>query len=318
MATAILLISLTLSQPGIAQTSKATILSERKLDYFNSANGLEYYKRHLIAIGNEAGDMLLLDTALQLRDTIRIVRNEAAKAGGINLSGKPPDLVSTAIVRYQNEDILLIMGAGFASINSKQIYLLPLNIAGRKEVMLQSFSINDFFKQLNRDGLNNIRIHGSTGFGKQLILGNAGRNGRYNNHLILCDVDFWQKGAATRFSIVPVAFTDKHLRLSGLDYVAANDMLLFTATGHDKKQENYAGSIRNFSKKVQSEGALEPDFIFSVNELVGRKIEGSIESLCVERADARSIVVYLLLSQPRQSHTVMRTLIQLGVPASGN
>lgn len=296
-----------------AQPPRVEILAKNNLPYLTTSNGLETYKRNLIAIGNGATEMLLLDTLLQVRDTFKIISPQNFQ----QVSGKHIiDMSTTAIVKFNGEDVLLIMANKYIASTASSIYLLPLNIRGRKEILVQSFSINDFFRRLRKKGLKQININGSSGFGNKMVLCISGKNKGSNNHLVVCDTDFWQKGNSAEYSIVPVKMQQPGLHFTGLSYAEELDILLFTATGTGQEiTSNYAGSIRNARSRLAKGKTVVPDVLISTDDLVEEKLKGSLQSLSVDLARDNTIILYLLENKPHESSTIYRVKLSLSNPA---
>lgn len=294
---------------AFSQKPVITILAKKDLPYFTTSNGLETYKRNLVVIGNEASEMLILDTLLQVKDTFSIISNE--KPDNVKQVKRIADMNTTSIVQFEGQDILLIMGTRYIKSQTSLIYLLPLNIRGRKEILIQSYIINEFFQKLRKKGLRDLNINGSSGFNKQMILAITGKNKRYNNHLVVCDVNFWQKGIATNFSIIPVKFAGESIRITGLTYVPETDWLLFSANNMDNPSHNFAGIIPNASKALKDGRAITPIELISDQDLDSGELDGSLESLSVDIADNKQVILYLLKNEPQKQSTIFRVKVQL-------
>ncbi len=251
--------------------------------------------------------MLIMDTLLRVKDTIRIITTERNPAE--RKPKRSSDMLTTSIIRIENQDVLAIMSTTFSSNQNSLIYLLPLNISGRKEVLLQSYSINDFFDQLKKKGLKKIDINGSTGFGNSMLLANSGGK-KYRNHLVLCDVDFWQKGERSKFTLTPIIFPSKNTVITGLTYIEESDMILFTASNGKTDKTNFAGSIRNARQMLQNGKPVKPDILLSAEALGAQHFQGTLQSLSVDVAYKDSAILYLLENEAQQSSTIYRVLVQ--------
>lgn len=242
-------------------------------------SAIEHFNKTLMVIGNNATHILLLNNEHKILDSLSLFDYlDAAEMKNLKSS-----MQATAIIRVESQPLLLIMGSGKPSKDKSDIWLLPLNSKNYSKIYLPTYAIPDFYSRLKKAGIATINIDGSAQLGNRILLANAG-TGKKPNQLINTEFDFWNKGISADFKIIDLTIPDDNLLVSGLEYDNANDMLFFSATPKENKNNTapYIGYIFEASKKILQK-EIKPDGWLSLAQLNQALALQSIQSVCVEQ-----------------------------------
>jgi hypothetical protein len=246
-------------------------------------SAIEHFNKTLMVIGNNATHILLLNNEHKILDSLSLFDYlDAAEMQDLKSS-----MQATAIIRVESQPLLLIMGSGKPSKDKSDIWLLPLNSKNYSKIYQPTYAIPDFYTRLKRAGIASINIDGSAQLGNRILLANAG-TGKKPNQLINTEFDFWNKGISADFKIIDLTMPHDNLMISGLEYDNANDMLIFSATPKDNKNNTVAsiGYIFEASKKMQQK-EIKPDGFLSLAQLNNQLTLHSMQSVCVEQEDTK-------------------------------
>jgi hypothetical protein len=159
----------------IACTSnkKVTDLEIKRLDY-PSASSIEYYDGKLYLMGDDATKLLVLDTNLNIVDSIPIIsypENRIPKT-------IKPDLEASAI----KGDDLFLFGSG--SLSPYRNFAWRHNLKTKAN---DSINLEPLFLKAKEQGIEQINIEGACFVSGKLILVNRGNKSYPHNHLIIAD-----------------------------------------------------------------------------------------------------------------------------------
>src|SRR5688572_8120041 len=88
---------------------KTHLLKEvKKLDHYPSASGIEYYNSHFYIIGDDASNLLILDSNFSNPDSILLYNSTAKRLP----KETKPDLESLTFTGWRAHRQLLVMGSG--------------------------------------------------------------------------------------------------------------------------------------------------------------------------------------------------------------
>jgi hypothetical protein len=235
-------------------------------------------------IGDDAPQMLILDTAHRIIDSIGVFEGEERIP-----KERKADLESSFILRSANKNYLI----AFGSFSTPQRNKLLISDLDKRNIQIRPLAL-PAMKEINM-----INIEGSALIGKKLVLSNRsiGKNGI--NHLIICDFDL--DSGITSYHLIQLNVPGKEYLagISGLCYQEDLDLLLFTASTEFTEQaytdgaigKSYLGYIRNMSEKLEAE-ALKPDEWIDLSEIFkGRTFK--IESLTFEVITDTRFIIHL-------------------------
>jgi len=150
----------------------------KKLDY-PSASGIEFYDGKLYVIGDDATNLLVLDSNLNIVDSIPIIDYPGRRIP----KDIKPDIEAVAL----RDDNLFVFGSGSLSPYRNSGWKLNL-----KEIERYSYSLDlePLYSKVKGWGIDQINIEGACFIKEQLILVNRGNKGYPANHLIITDLPY--------------------------------------------------------------------------------------------------------------------------------
>ena len=146
----------------------------KKLNDYPSASSIEYYDGKLYLMGDDATKLLVLDTNLNIVDSIPVIsypENRIPK-------DIKPDLEASAL----NGDNLFLFGSG--SLSPYRNFAWRLNLKTNDN---DSINLQPLYLKIKEQGIEQINIEGACFVSGKLILVNRGNKGYPHNHLIITD-----------------------------------------------------------------------------------------------------------------------------------
>ena len=224
----------------------------KRLPEYSSGSALAFFNEQLYLMGDDAANLLLLDTNFTVRDSIRILDNTEKR---IPKSVKP-DLESIAVFPYQNKTVFLLMGSGSKLPYRNYCWVITPN--GKQK---ERYDLLPFYRRLSEAGIKNINIEGSAAIPGGIVLANRGNKSFRRNHLIFIKNDFFINQDSTDFNIM-VAGTNTDTSIfngiSGMEYASGSDKLILTVS-----TENTYNSY--------SDGAIGKSYLWIINDISTRK-----------------------------------------------
>jgi hypothetical protein len=204
----------------------------KKLDY-PSASSIEYYDGKLYLMGDDAIKLLVLDTDLNMVDSIPIIsypENRIPK-------GIKPDLEASAL----NGDNLFLFGSG--SLSPYRNFAWRHNLKTKNN---DSINLEPLYFKIKELGVEQINIEGACFVSGKLILANRGNKGYPHNHLIIADEKFLDNDSSFQLFIIPFAAqkdTASFKGVSGVCYAKESDQLILTVSTEDTRSSHEDGAI---------------------------------------------------------------------------
>ena len=289
--------------------NKMSTLQIVKLDNYPSASSIDYIDGKLYLMGDDATNFLVLDTNLNIIDSIPIISNAARRIP----KETKPDLEASAYNSDSNE--IFLFGSGSLSPYR--------NLAWRynfKTRVKDSISLENFYSQVKQAGIEQINIEGACFIGGKLILVNRGNKGYPNNHLIIADSRSWNKDSNFQVSIIPFA-AQRHSNsfngISGLCYAKESDKLIMTVSTEDTRNsyddgaigKSYLWIISNISTKINNK-ALGTKRVIDLEYTDSRFKGQKIESATIVGETKELIHLVLVADNDDGSSTVFKMSIQ--------
>lgn len=282
-------------------------LQIKKLDNYSSASSIEYIDGKLYLMGDDATNFLVLDTNLNIIDSIPIISNSA---GRIPKETKP-DLEASAFNIDSNE--IFLFGSG--SLSPYRNLAWRYNFQTRVK---DSVSLENLYSQVKNSGIEQVNIEGACFIAGKLLLVNRGNNGYPKNHLIITDQKFWHKDSSFQISIVPFA-NQKYSPfngISGLCYAKESDKLILTVSTEDTKNsyedgaigQSYLWIIDNISTKLNGK-TLGSKRVIDLEYIDSRFKGQKIESATVTGESNKLIHLVLVADNDDGSSTVFKMSI---------
>ena len=284
-------------------------LQIKKLDNYPSASSVEYIDGKLYLMGDDATNFLVLDTSLNMIDSIPVISNSARRIP----KETKPDLEASAFNIDSNE--IFLFGSGSLSPYRNLGWRYNL-----KTKVKDSVSLENLYSQVKALGIEQLNIEGACFIGGKLLLINRGNKGYPNNHLIITDNKFGNKDSSLQISIIPFAAqrnTTSFRGISGLCHAKESDRLILTVSTEDTRNsyddgaigKSYLWIINNISTRINNK-TLGDKRVIDLEYLDSRFKGQKIESATVIGETNELIHLVLVADNDDGSSTVFKLSIQ--------
>jgi hypothetical protein len=265
------------------------------LGNFPSGSSISYHDERFYLVGDDAGNIAVLDHHYRAVDSIRLFDYPEQRIP----KAQKTDFETAVIIQMQDKAHLLALGSASRKEREKAM-LIPLPAP---DAAPATFDMGVFTERLRNSGIPEINIEGAAVLGKLLLLANRGNNAHPQNQLVITEKDYWARQGEARISVLPLALSaqDGFKGISELCYVPSGDRLLFTFSSEATSNayddgvigDSYIGWVNKISQKLQGP-ELQLDGIINLSEadaaFKGEKIEG----ICVEQAGDRELLLHLV------------------------
>jgi len=301
----------------------------KKLDY-PSASSIEFYDGKLYLMGDDATKLLVLDTDLNIVDSIPIFLSPWNRIP----KNIKPDLEASAL----SGDNLFLFGSGSLSpyrnfawkhnlktpVSDGWTVYPPLSALQDTVIALQdndSVNLEPLFLKAKELGIEQINIEGACFVSGKLILVNRGNKSYPHNHLIIADEKLLDNDSSFQIFIMPFApqkDTASFKGTSGLCYARESDQLILTVSTEDTRSshedgvigKSYLWIINDISTKIKdstlgTKRIIDLEYIDS--RFKGQKIEAATViketdkliylALVAENDDGKSIVFKMSITR---------------------
>ncbi len=288
------------------------VLSEvKKLDHYPSASAIEYYNKQFWVMGDDANNMLILDSNLAITDSLSLY---SFKERRIPKSVKP-DLEAMAILRENGKTNFMIFGSGsLAPYRNTAVFLDPLTR------QTDSTRLDIFFNRLLSNGIKEVNIEGACSIPGFVLLSNRGNRSHPKNHLLFVKTDFWKNQSMTPITTVLLGSMKDSIfnGVSGMSYAPRSDKLVVTVSTEDTYNAHEDGAIgksylwivKNISAK-RNWKAINPDQVIDLDELDDRFKGQKIESVCIVKETNRNLHLVLAADNDDGSSTLFRLVVEI-------
>jgi len=290
-------------------TGNNNMLKEvKKIETFPSASGIEYFKNHLYVIGDDASQILVLDSNFHPVDSIRLFSaTERRVAKSIK-----PDLEAITLLPDKK---LFVIGSGSLSPHRNKGWII--DPVSKKA---DSIRLDSFYARLTAAGLPEINIEGICRIPGYFIISNRGNLSYPKNHLILAHKTFWEEQSKSSFSVIRFGNnTDSSSfnGVSGLSYSEKSDKLLVTVSTEYTKSSYEDGAIGksflwiidDFSTKKRW-AAINPNKSIDLEKLDKRFSGQKIESVCIMDETKHFLHLVLAADNDDGSSTLFKIIVE--------
>jgi len=299
----ILLISL------FASCGSNNMLKEiKKLEHYPSASGIEYFNNQFYIIGDDANDLLILDSSLTPTDSISLY-SFAEKRIPKKVKA---DLEAITITK---DNKLLIVGSGSLSPYRNTAWLID-PVSKQKDTI----RLDTFYQRLTQNGIQETNIEGISAIPGSMILSNRGSKGYPKNHLIFTVDNFWNNQANAPITIILVGSNkDSSLfsGVSGFTYAKKSDRLILAVSTEDTRNnmddgaigKSYLWVIKNISAKKKWK-AINPDQVIDLDAMDAKFKGQKIESVCVTKETKDFLHLVLAADNDDGSSSIFRLIVE--------
>ena len=285
------------------------ILKEvKKLGDYPSASGIEYLDDKFYVIGDDANNLLLLDSNLAPADSLQLYLFPGKRIP------KPvkADLESILVTAGKK---LLLLGSGSLSPQRDIAWLID-PVTKQKD----SIHLDVFYQRLKESGIKELNIEGSCAVTGSIVLSNRGNKAYPKNHLIITSSSFWEKQEHAQIVVIPVGSnTDTSFfnGVSGIAYAKKSDKLLLTVSTEDTRSniddgaigKSYLWIINGFSVKKNWK-AINPNQVIELDAIDPQFKGQKIESVCVTGETKDFLQLVLAADNDDGTSTVFRMLVE--------
>lgn len=282
----------------------------KKLDY-PSASAVEYYDGKLYVMGDDAPNLLILDTNFTIIDSIPIVPYQGQRIP------KPtkPDLEASALYKDNTGTAIFLFGSGSLSPyrNSGWFYDLVSQVK-------DTLSLTTLYSQIKNSGIEQVNIEGACFIDRKLLLSNRGNKSYPFNHLIYID-----EALRSFIDLHPVAIpfepqndTASFQGISGICYAKETDQLIMTVSTEDTRSayedgaigKSYLWIIDNISKKLNP-SVIKPNKVIDLETIDARFKGQKIESATIIKETKDEVCLVIVADNDDGSSTIFKTNIKL-------
>lgn len=287
---------------------QALLTTVKELNDYPSASGIEYLNDRIYVIGDDANILLVLDTALNITDSIRL----------FSFPGKripkeiKPDLESMTIAP---DGRLLLFGSGSSSLRNSGWLINPES--KRKD----SIGLDTFYQRLSAYFIYVKNIEGITALQESYVLSNRGNKAFKKNYLIFTGNNFRDHQAEAKINTALVNFNSNSndslfSGISGMTYSSQTDALILTFSTEDTRNaiddgsigKSYLGIINSISAK-KKENTIRPDKIIDLTEIDPRFKDHKIESVCIMNETQTQLCLLLAADNDNGSSTLFKLTV---------
>lgn len=277
------------------------------LSSYPSASGIEYSNGQIFLIGDDANNLLILDTSLTIRDSIAL----------FHFPGKTipkPIKADLEAITLTDDHRLLVTGSGSLVPYRQTGWLIdPVSRS------IDSFRLDTFYQRIRVHGISELNLEGLTTYPGGFIMANRGSLGYPRNHLIFTRRKFWERQAAVDITTMYAGSNvdSTHFSgISGLCYAPKNDALLLTVSTENTPNslddgaigKSYLWIIRNISSK-RNWKAVNPDKIIDLEVNDPRFRGHKIESVCIAKETKSRYYLVLAADNDNGTSTLFNMVV---------
>ena len=297
----------------LASCDSNNMLKEVKQLNYSSASGIEYFNSQFYIIGDDANNLMILDSNLNPTDSITLYPFAEKRPYSYRVPKKlKADLEGITITK---DNQLLLLGSGSLSPYRNTVWLID-PLTKQKD----SIRLDTFYQRLILNGIKEINIEGVCAIPGSLILTNRGSKGYPKNYLIVTSNDFWKDQFNAPVSLMLAgSATDTFLfnGVSGLAYAKKSDQLILTVSTEDTRNsmddgtigKSYLWMVNSISSKKKWK-AINPDRIIDLEETDPRFKRQKIESVCITKETKDFIYLVLAADNDNGSSTLFTMVVK--------
>lgn len=287
----------------------------KKLDHSPSASAIEYADRSVYVMGDDANQLLVLDSTFCIKDSIELYSYSPKESFGPEKRiprDRKPDLEAMTFLRRNK--ILFVVGSG-SLMPQRNIGWLIDPLTKQKD----SIRLDTFYRRLALNGITEINIEGIATIPNAIILANRGNKSYPKNQLVFTRENFHEQQSKAMITTALIGYNTDSTSfkgVSGLDYAPRNDKLFITVSTEDTRNNLDDGTIgksflwivKSISSKTRWK-AINPDKIIDLEETDARFKGQKIESVCVMKETRKFIYLLLAADNDNGSSTLFRLVV---------
>lgn len=287
-----------------------TLTNVVKFNHYPSASGIEFFNGQIYVIGDDAKHLLILDSNLNVLDSIPLYSFEGNRIP----KDRKSDLESAGIIHYNNQPMLFLLGSGSLPTRNAGWLINPLTL------QKDSIRLDTFNNLLQSKGLDVINIEAVCSMPGKIIMANRGNKSWPHNFFIVTNDHFWKNQSRAPASIIRLSANSDSSTfqgVSGLAYASGSDRLILSVSTEEtwsnvedgKIGKSYLWIIENISSKLRWEG-ISPNKIIDLEKIDSRFKSQKIESVCITNENKDFIYLVLAADNDDGSSTLFKVIIK--------
>lgn len=287
------------------------LLGSTYLPDYPSGSSIEIIENNILLIGDDASQILLLDSSYQKLDSFKIANSTTQRIP----KKTKHDYEASTVIKWNGMPAVAIFGSGSTELR-RNVLLLPLPLSSSTSPAI--INVGNIYDKLK--GQMDINIEGAATINDHLVLSNRAHMGAPDNFLLKFQPHIFDTVDISTPTICRVKLPafNQVVGISGLAYVAAKDILLFTASTEATADtyadgeigESYLGIIRNASKAI-SEPEVEIDDLIVLSKYDAALQNQKIESLAVESIKGSFAIIHFVADNDDGSTKLFKMKLKL-------
>lgn len=282
-----------------------------KIENYPSASGIEYFDNKFYVVGDDARNLLILDSNLQVLDSILLYPGSSTRIS----KDTKPDLESVSLMYRRSKTRLLLLGSG-----SHDPYRNMGWFIDPKSKTMDSVRLDTFYERLHLQGLKEINIEGASFIPGSFVLSNRGHKGYPRNYLIFTNPDFWMNQEQAPLTAILTGFSKDSTAFSGISgiaYARKSDRLVMTVSTEDTRSvyedgaigKSYLWIINSISSKKRWK-SINPNQVIELDAIDPRFRGQKIESVCVIKETRKLLHLVLAADNDDGSSTLFKLIVE--------
>lgn len=292
-------------------SSDFTFDTNKTLNNYPSGSGLAYLNDRIYLIGDDATGLLIIDTAFNIVDSIKIFESQQNRIP----KELKQDLEAATLVSIKKSPQILLLGSGSLAPYRNTGWLIDPATKQKTQIDLKPF-----YSRLKAEGIDALNIEGVTTIPGGIVLASRGNKSFAVNYLIFTSNEFWDKQDSAAIKIIKVGTnTDSAFfnGLSGLEYSKVSDQLLLTVSTENTNSsvqdgaigKSYLWIINNISAK-KNMIAINPSKVLDLEEMDERFKGHKIESVCIIEEDKKQMQLALVADDDKGASILFKITLK--------
>ncbi|OSZ80083.1 hypothetical protein CAP36_02125 [Chitinophagaceae bacterium IBVUCB2] len=275
---------------------------------YPSASGIEYSNKQYYIIGDDANNLLILDSNLNSIDSLSLYSFAEKR-----ISKKIKADLEAILFTRKNK--LLLIGSGSLSPYRNIAWLID-PLTKQKDTT----RLDTFYQRLQLYGIKEINIEGACSIPGSIIISNRGSKGFPKNHLVFTSNSFWEKQELSPVTSIMIGTnTDSTVfnGVSGMAYASKSDQLILTVSTEDTRNniddgaigKSYLWLIKSISSKKNWK-AINPNRVIDLEKIDPRFKGQKIESVCITKETKNFLYLTLVADNDNGSSTLFKVVVE--------
>lgn len=280
----------------------------KKLNDYPSASAIEYVDQKFFIIGDDAKQLLVLDSNFITLDSIPLYTFTEKRIP----KAIKPDLESIAITKDKK---LLLFGSGSLSPYRNTGWIIDPATKQKDSIRLDTF-----YRRLKYYGIAEINIEGACSLQGGIVLSNRGHKSYRRNILVFTNDHFWDHQATASITTIRMGVnsdTSVFNGISGMAYAATSDRLIMTVSTENTSSafedgaigKSYLWIVNNISSKKRWK-SINPNQIIDLDAIDSRFKNQKIESVCVIKETKHFLHLVLAADNDDGSSSLFKILVE--------